>query len=121
MRKLRVNPDWLNNNDFEALCSKSDNIPISKALEGQYPCLLQFSKSLKIRELTIEDILTQLSSYVPSVTGGVETLAKCVEQYRFNLDINKIKLVKKANLIKFAYGFAPLEKAKSKLNSMMNS
>lgn len=76
VEKLRINSDWLNYNDFQGLCDRSDNIPISKALEGQFPCLLRFSKALNIAEFTLEEILNQLISYVPSVIGGVEILAK---------------------------------------------
>lgn len=113
-KQLRVNSEWLNYIDFQEICKKTGIVPISKELEAEFPCLIQFSKSLNVRELSLEEILSQLMTYIPSLTGGVEVFTRSIEQYRFSLDSTKIDLIKKANLVKFITGFVPFEKVSSK-------
>lgn len=100
-RELKVNPLWLNKEDFLSFTKKTSYFPIDKTYESQFPGLLNFAQSYGVEPLTLEEVLDGSRNYSPTLVGGVEILTESIRKYRFQLSQDIKELLKNAKFLSF--------------------
>ncbi|MCM3611690.1 DUF3883 domain-containing protein [Planococcus sp. MERTA32b] len=99
--ELKVNPLWLNKEDFLSITKRTRYFPIDKNYESRFPGLLKFAESYGTAQLTLEEVLEGSKSHNPTINGGVEILTESVKKYRFQLNSEIKELLKSAKFLFF--------------------
>ncbi len=90
---IRLRPDWLNYEDYEKLCH-SDLASLSKDLVTQYPEMPLVLEQLGIKKLYLEETLQKVNSTKLSTTGAGQIGVKIINQYRYDLNEEKVNKIK---------------------------
>jgi Domain of unknown function (DUF3883) len=93
IKSLRLRPDWLNYEDYESLCL-GRACQISKDLISRLPELAAFLERFDVPRLSLFEALDQMNSSALSGLGAAQVVAKCANQYRFDLTAERIELLK---------------------------
>ncbi|WP_166669522.1 DUF3883 domain-containing protein [Paenisporosarcina antarctica] len=99
--ELKLNPSWLNKEDFLSIMKDTKYSPIDKNYESRFPGLLKFAESYGAEQLTLEEVLDGSKNYSPTLIGGVEILAESIRKYRFQLNLDVKELLKSAKFLCF--------------------
>ena len=81
---LRLRPEWLNYDDYEKLCRRSES-SVSKDLLARYPELPAFLEQMNVPTLLISDVMENVNEWPVSPLGNAEIFTKLVKQYRYDL------------------------------------
>lgn len=102
--KLRINPEWLNSEDFNALCTFLKYVPLDKEVESRYPGILKFGKEFGLNTLQLEEILDATSIIELSINGNIEIISEFINKYRFSHEKSINKKISNAKIIHFSEG-----------------
>lgn len=87
---IRLRPEWLNHADYEALCA--GRWPhIARDLLVAYPELPAFLTAVGARTLTLEEALGSADGASPSIRGCAELFARCVVQFRYDCEGDRLR------------------------------
>ena len=105
---MRLRPEWLNHADYEVVCA--GRWPhIDRGLLVTYPELGVFLDSVGARGLTLEDALGCVADANPSIRGRAELFARCVAQFRYDCDGDRLRWLRQIPLFPTAKGFLAAE------------
>lgn len=90
---IRLKPEWLNYEDYERL-SNDGIIPINKELITTYPELFTFLNIINTKTLSLEEIIQRINTTTVSIIGSAQIFEKIINQYRYDLNNNKIEKLK---------------------------
>ena len=90
---IRLCPDWLNYNDYQAICT-NDLVYISKDFISIYPESLQFFESIGIRYITIKDVESRINISEISENGATQICTKLINQYSYDMNTTNIEKIK---------------------------
>lgn len=117
IEKIRINPEWLNFNDFNKFCDFFDFTPLDKRMESKYPGILKFGEKFGVKPLFLEEILEATSKKTPSINGSQEIIGEFIRKYRFSHNTTIQEKIKNAKIIYFSDGIFSLnEKPTSKFD-----
>lgn len=108
---FRLKPDWLNYEDYQALCF-SEFTPISKELLSIYPNLFTFLENLHFKNLSLDEIIERLNFVETTLIGKAQVFSKIVKQYRFDLDNAKLERLKRLKIFPVGSNFVNAEQIK---------
>jgi len=91
LETIRTKPDWINYQDYSLLESAFYTIP--KDLDEAYPELYDFLSWLGVKELSIEECLTECEHLKISIFGSFEIICRAAKKFRFNLPNNIIDMI----------------------------
>ena len=105
---MRLRPEWLNHADYEVVCA--GRWPhINRDLLVTYPELGVFLEAVGARSLTLEDALGSVADANPSVRGRAELFARCVVQFRYDCEGDRLVWLRQIPLFPTAKGFLAAE------------
>ena len=90
---IRLKPEWLNYEDYQNVCNEGIKA-IHKEQITYYPELFSFLQVLKLRTLSLDEIIKRINSSTVTISGRAEILSKIIKQSRFDLGIEEIELLK---------------------------
>lgn len=97
---IRLKPEWLNFEDYENLCEKGF-VSISKNHISAYPELFSFLGAINTKILNLEEIIQRINEATLSIIGCAQIFEKIINQYRYDLDSNKINQLKTLKIFPF--------------------
>lgn len=117
IEKIRINPEWLNFNDFNRLCEFFDFTPLDKRMESKYPGILKFGEKFGVKPLLLEEILEATNKKTPTINGSQEIIGEFIRKNRFSHNTIIQEKMKNAKIIYFSNGvFSLNEKTTSKFD-----
>jgi len=90
---IRLRPDWLNYEDYERLCH-SGLTALSKDLISHHPELPIFLEQLGVKKLYLDETVEKVNKTKISNTGAGQIVTKVINQYRYDLNPEKVKRIK---------------------------
>ena len=111
---FRLCPEWLNYNDYQAICT-NDLVFVSKEFVSIYPECLQFFESVGIRFISIKDVENKINISVISENGATEICTKLINQYCYDMNATNIEKIKSLKIfpIKDKKGLSKITEIKS--------
>ena len=106
---MRLRPEWLNQADYEIL-SAGRWPHIDRDLLVTYPELELFLSAVGARRLTLEDALECAAGTDLSIRGRAELFGRCVVQYRYDCDGNRLRWLRQVPLFPTAEGLLTAER-----------
>lgn len=94
---IKLRPDWLNYEDYEKLCHSSI-ASLSKDLVALYPELPAFLEQIGVKRLFLDEILERVNTTEISKTGTAQICSKIINQYRYDLNKERIEQIKNLKL-----------------------
>lgn len=111
--ELKVNPQWLNKEDFLAITKNTKYFPIDKNYESKFPGLLTFLENYQVEPFTLEEVLEGVRKYPPTTNGGVEIFTESIRKYRYQLSEDIKVLLENAKFLCFEnLGFLSIKELK---------
>ena len=108
MPSVRLRPEWLNYDDYEIL--SSGRWPyLDRNLLVTYPELELFLNAVGARHLALEDALGSVADDRPSMRGRAELFARCVVQFRYDCEGDRLRWLRHLPLFPTAQGFLAAE------------
>lgn len=105
---IRLRPEWLNHADYEVICA--GRWPhIDRDLVVTYPELGAFLGAVGARSLTLEDALGCVAEANTSIRGRAELFARCVAQFRYECEGDRLRWLRQIPLFPTAKGFLAAE------------
>jgi len=111
---FRLCPEWLNYNDYQAIC-KNDLVAVSKEFVSIYPECLKFFESIGIRYISIKDVENRINISEISANGATEICTKLINQYCYDMTTTNIEKIKSLKIfpIKDRKGLSKITEIKS--------
>jgi len=94
---MRLRPEWLNYDDYEQLCRRSES-SVSKDLLARYPELPAFLEQMNVPTLLLSDVMDNVNERPVSPLGNAEIFAKLVKQYRYDLSEGRLHQIKQLKI-----------------------
>jgi hypothetical protein len=108
MTSVRLRPEWLNHADYEIVCA--GRCPhINRDLLVAYPELELFLVAVGAPRLALEDALGCAGDTNLSIRGRAELFGRCVVQYRYDCDGDRLRSLRQAPLFPTANGVLTAE------------
>lgn len=105
---IRLRPEWLGYVDYEAVCA--GRWPhIDRDLLVAYPELGVFLGAVGSRSLSLEDALGCVADANTSIRGRAEMFARCVTQFRYDCEGDRLRWLRRIPLFPTAKGFLAAE------------
>lgn len=109
---LRLRPEWIGYEDYEKLCHTGITA-VPRDVLLAYPEIMSFLEQIGILPLSIQDVTDKLNGCEISALGRAQIASKCVKQYRFDLNYQRVESLRKTKLFHGASGPATAEELKS--------
>jgi hypothetical protein len=105
---IRLRPEWLNHTDYEVLCGR--RWPhIDRDLLVAYPELGVFLSAVGAVGLTLEEALGCAVDANLSIGGRAELFARCVVQYRYDCEGDRLRWLRQLSLFPTRNGLLAAE------------
>jgi len=92
LRNLRLRPEWLNYEDYVALCA-AEGLHIGTEVISRLPELPDFLERLGTTRLLLSDALARVNLSRLSTLGAAQIVAKCANQYRYDLSSERVSFL----------------------------
>lgn len=92
LRNLRLRPEWLNYEDYVALCA-GEGLQIGTDVISRLPELPDFLERLGATRLLLSEALAQVNLSRLSPLGAAQIVAKCANQYRYDLTAERVSFL----------------------------
>jgi hypothetical protein len=108
MTSMRLRPEWLNHIDYEIVCA--GRWPhVNRDLLVTYPELELFLGAVGARRLTLDDALGCAADADLSIRGRAELFARCVAQFRYDCDGDRLRWLRQVPLFPTTKGVLTAE------------
>lgn len=92
LRDLRLRPEWLNYEDYVALCA-GEGLHIGTEVISRLPELPDLLERLGTTRLLLSEALAQVNLSHLSPLGAAQIVAKCANQYRYDLTAERVSFL----------------------------
>ncbi len=113
LTSIQLRPEWLNHADYAIVCSGRWPHVVTNLLVT-YPELELFLGAIGARRLTLEETLEGAANTNLSMRGRAELFARCVAQFRYDCDGERLRWLRQTPLFPTAKGILGAESVSGK-------